>query len=237
MTFDLYPFPVFGAATRVSDGGCRSDGRSHEIGSDVDWLCSYIACLAAAPQHATSLFHSCVPWFRGSVAIWLIPRMLQCDIDCIPWKAFPNPCLSTSNFTPSALGNLAAPIVLLPHPNGLYQLAILHQADQITTSCEKTTVELGTTSHSINIIKIPYPSFQGHPGQDTANPTHRDIPLFDVAYCGIDIGFRHCFRKLAHRSTASSIFSARTFSQARASSRDADPTSRNMGWNTGVIST
>ena len=68
------------------------------------------------------------------------------------------------------------------------------------TSSEKTTIELGTKPYSIDVTKVPYIqsyiSFQSHSGQDTANLTHPEIPLFDAAYWGIENGFRQCFRKL-----------------------------------------
>ncbi|KAF4534676.1 Pantothenate transporter [Lasiodiplodia theobromae] len=60
-----------------------------------------------------------------------------------------------------------------------------------------TTVTIGETSYSVDLTKVPYLEsylrFQSNAGQSTV---HSDIPLFAVAYDGLENGYRQYFRKL-----------------------------------------
>ena len=60
-----------------------------------------------------------------------------------------------------------------------------------------TTVTIGETSYSVDLTKVPYLEsylrFQSNAGQSTM---HSDIPLFAVAYDGLENGYRQYFRKL-----------------------------------------
>ncbi|KAH7021762.1 hypothetical protein B0J12DRAFT_687264 [Macrophomina phaseolina] len=60
-----------------------------------------------------------------------------------------------------------------------------------------TTVKIGETYYSVDLGKVPYLEsylrFQGNAGQCT---THGDVPLFAVAYAGLENGYRQYFRKL-----------------------------------------
>jgi len=59
-------------------------------------------------------------------------------------------------------------------------------------------VYVGTTSYRIDPSKMPY--FQGYIRfQQSSNQElrHEDIPLFDIAYTGVEHGMRQCFRRLS----------------------------------------
>ena len=66
------------------------------------------------------------------------------------------------------------------------------------TSPKRIDIEVGGKSYNISITSIPYfasyADVQRHSGQTTEK--HDDIPLFEVAYQGVEQGFRYCFRKL-----------------------------------------
>jgi len=66
---------------------------------------------------------------------------------------------------------------------------------------ESINIKIGGVCYSVNPEKVPYFQsylrFQHDSGQDTAELIHGDIALFNVAYYGIENGFRQCFRKLA----------------------------------------
>jgi hypothetical protein len=68
------------------------------------------------------------------------------------------------------------------------------------TEPAKTAFRIGDAQYEIALSKIPYLSsfvgFQDKAGQKQAEYVHGPIPLFDVAYKGIEKGYRQCFRSL-----------------------------------------
>ena len=57
---------------------------------------------------------------------------------------------------------------------------------------------VGTTSYRIDPSKMPY--FQGYIRFNQSSNQelrHEDIPLFDIAYTGVEHGMRQCFRRLS----------------------------------------
>ncbi|MCJ1383506.1 hypothetical protein MMC17_006620 [Xylographa soralifera] len=64
----------------------------------------------------------------------------------------------------------------------------------------KINVKVGSKLYEINRTRMPYFSsfadFQQRAGRNTELLEHEDVPLFDVAYKGIEHGFRQCFHTL-----------------------------------------
>ncbi|KAI9849565.1 MAG: hypothetical protein M1830_007107 [Pleopsidium flavum] len=67
-------------------------------------------------------------------------------------------------------------------------------------SDEMINIDIGGTPYTVNSTHLPYfhslQSFHHSSGQSTTPLTHSAIPLFDIAYCGVEHGCRHCIRML-----------------------------------------
>ncbi|KAI9877556.1 MAG: hypothetical protein M1830_003567 [Pleopsidium flavum] len=65
---------------------------------------------------------------------------------------------------------------------------------------EMINIDIGGTPYTVNSTHLPYfhsfQSFHHSSGQSTTPLTHSAIPLFDIAYRGVEHGFRHCVRML-----------------------------------------
>ena len=64
----------------------------------------------------------------------------------------------------------------------------------------KINIKVGSELYELDLTRMPYFSsfadFQQRAGRDTEMLEHEDVPLFNVAYKGVEHGFRQCFRAL-----------------------------------------
>jgi len=77
---------------------------------------------------------------------------------------------------------------------------MLKSSQPTTMSPPKTAIRIGDVNYNIELSKIPYLSsfvdFRTNAEPESTEFIHDPIPLFDIAFKGIESGYRQCFRSL-----------------------------------------